>query len=130
MQRIAGADATALTSALNIHGKTGPRALSTTKQVPAAPPTESEKQPAEVETPEQLTVRLTKLMNSDKRVLFMKGTPDGPRCGFSRQFVAILKDRDVPYSYFDIYTDESVRQGQGNSVRLLSCANLRCALFR
>lgn len=51
-------------------------------------------------------------MNMDKRVLFMKGTPDGPRCGFSRQFVALLKERNVSYSYFDIYTDESVRQGE------------------
>lgn len=70
-----------------------------------------------VETPEQLAQRLTKLMNQDKRVLFMKGNPDGPRCGFSRQFVSILKERNVQYAYFDIYTDESVRQGQ-SSIRL------------
>lgn len=51
-------------------------------------------------------------MNMDKRVLFMKGTPDAPRCGFSKQVVAILRERNVPFSYFNIFTDESVRQGQ------------------
>lgn len=111
LQRITGADANALKTALATHGRTGPRALSNTTQAPAPPSTDSEKQSTAVETPEQLTARLNKLMNMDKRVLFMKGTPDGPRCGFSRQFVAILKKRNIPYSYFDIYTDESVRQG-------------------
>lgn len=51
-------------------------------------------------------------MEMDKRVLFMKGSPDAPKCGFSRQFVAILKERSIPFGHFDILTDESVRQGE------------------
>lgn len=47
----------------------------------------------------------------DKRVLFMKGSPDAPKCGFSRQFVAILNEKNVSFSHFDILTDESVRGG-------------------
>lgn len=112
LQRITGADANALTTALATHGKITPRALSNTTEAPASPSVDLEKSPAAVETPEQLTQRLTKLMGMDKRVLFMKGNPEGPRCGFSRQFVSILKEKNVPYSYFDIYTDESVRQGE------------------
>jgi hypothetical protein len=51
------------------------------------------------------------LMNQSKVVLFMKGTPNAPRCGFSRQTVAIFKEQNVDFTHFDILTDESVRQG-------------------
>jgi len=44
-------------------------------------------------------------------VLFMKGTPEAPRCGFSRQTVAILKEHEVKFTHFDILQDEAVRQG-------------------
>jgi len=41
----------------------------------------------------------------------MKGSPDAPRCGFSRKVCGLLSDTGVEFSYFDILTDESVRQG-------------------
>ena len=50
-------------------------------------------------------------MEQDKVMLFMKGFPDAPRCGFSRKIVNILKDHDVKFSSFDILSDERVRQG-------------------
>lgn len=50
-------------------------------------------------------------MEQDKVVLFMKGSADAPRCGFSRKIVNILKDHGVEFSSFDILSDESVRQG-------------------
>lgn len=50
-------------------------------------------------------------MEHDKVMLFMKGSPDTPRCGFSRKIVNILKDQGVKFSSFDILSDESVRQG-------------------
>lgn len=43
--------------------------------------------------------------------LFMKGDPDTPRCGFSRQITQLLKDQGVDYKTFDILEDEEVRQG-------------------
>lgn len=52
-----------------------------------------------------------RLMGQSKVVLFMKGSPDGPRCGFSRQTVSLLREHRVEFSHFDILTDESVRQG-------------------
>lgn len=64
------------------------------------------------ETPEELEQRLRKLMNQSKVVLFMKGNPDGPRCGFSRRTVALLRGQNVEFTYFDILEDESVRQGE------------------
>ena len=63
------------------------------------------------ETPEDLEKRLRGLMNQSKVVLFMKGSPDVPRCGFSRKICGLLRDQKIEISHFDILTDESVRQG-------------------
>lgn len=41
-------------------------------------------------------------------MLFMKGTPDGPRCGFSRTIVEILRRNDVAFDSFDVLADEEV----------------------
>lgn len=43
-------------------------------------------------------------------MLFMKGSPAAPRCGFSRQITEILSENNVPYASFDILTNESVRE--------------------
>eukprot|EP01039_Chlorochromonas_danica_P004220 gene4220-4637_t len=58
-----------------------------------------------------LQERLHDLINQAQVMLFMKGTPDAPRCGFSSTIVSILKDSGVEYSSFNILTDEEVRQG-------------------
>lgn len=60
---------------------------------------------------EDLNTRLKNLINQSPVVLFMKGTPSAPRCGFSKTTVAILDEVGVPYTTFDILTDEEVRQG-------------------
>lgn len=58
-----------------------------------------------------LNQRLKKLINAAPCMLFMKGSPQEPRCGFSRQIVALLKDHSIQFSTFDILSDEQVRQG-------------------
>lgn len=58
-----------------------------------------------------LNTRLKQLINSSKCILFMKGTPDTPRCGFSRTTVDLLNKHEAEYSSFDILSDEEVRQG-------------------
>ncbi|KAG6416590.1 hypothetical protein SASPL_124023 [Salvia splendens] len=55
--------------------------------------------------------RLRGIINSSPVVLFMKGTPDEPRCGFSRKVVDILRQENVKFASFDILTDDEVRQG-------------------
>lgn len=55
--------------------------------------------------------RLKALVNQEKVMLFMKGNPDEPRCGFSKTTTAILKDTGVTFGHFDILQDETVRQG-------------------
>lgn len=44
-------------------------------------------------------------------VLFMKGVPERPQCGFSNMVVQILDHLGVEYSYVDVLADEAVRQG-------------------
>lgn len=44
-------------------------------------------------------------------MLFMKGSPDTPKCGFSRSIVELLRKGGVAFSSFDILTDEEVRAG-------------------
>ncbi|XP_068616490.1 glutaredoxin 3 [Brachionichthys hirsutus] len=58
-----------------------------------------------------LNQRLKKLINAAPCMLFMKGSSQEPRCGFSRQLVALLKEHNVQFSSFDILSDEEVRQG-------------------
>uniref|UniRef100_A0A8C8YM35 Glutaredoxin 3 n=1 Tax=Prolemur simus TaxID=1328070 RepID=A0A8C8YM35_PROSS len=60
---------------------------------------------------EDLNLRLKKLTHAAPCMLFMKGTPQEPRCGFSRQMVEILHKHNIQFSSFDIFSDEEVRQG-------------------
>ncbi|KAM3872905.1 glutaredoxin 3 [Diretmus argenteus] len=60
---------------------------------------------------QDLNQRLKKLINAAPCMLFMKGSPQEPRCGFSRQMVALLKEHNIQFSTFDILSDEEVRQG-------------------
>ena len=58
-----------------------------------------------------LNDRLAKLVKRHTVMLFMKGLPSNPQCGFSRQIVGILDETGVPYDAFNIFEDEDVRQG-------------------
>ncbi|CAN7095025.1 unnamed protein product [Brassica rapa subsp. narinosa] len=59
----------------------------------------------------QLRDTLEKLVNSEKVVLFMKGTRDFPMCGFSNTVVQILKSLNVSFEDVNILENEMVRQG-------------------
>ena len=50
-------------------------------------------------------------VKSNDVLLFMKGTPTFPQCGFSGQTVAALKSIGQPFSYVNIFDDEEIRQG-------------------
>ncbi|MCJ1386512.1 monothiol glutaredoxin grx4 [Xylographa soralifera] len=60
---------------------------------------------------EALHARLAELVKAAPVMLFMKGTPSSPQCGFSRQLVGILREQGVRYGFFNILADEEVRQG-------------------
>jgi monothiol glutaredoxin len=44
-------------------------------------------------------------------VLFMKGTPDFPQCGFSAQTVAALRACGAQFKYVNIFEDPQLRDG-------------------
>lgn len=60
---------------------------------------------------EELFERLGGLVKAAPVMLFMKGTPSSPQCGFSRQLVGILREKGVRYGFFNILADDDVRQG-------------------
>ncbi|KAK5978535.1 hypothetical protein GCK32_011238 [Trichostrongylus colubriformis] len=62
-------------------------------------------------TEQDLNTRLKRLIESHRLMLFMKGSPDNPKCGFSKQTVALLNEIGAKFGSFDILSDEEVRQG-------------------
>ncbi|XP_014358908.2 uncharacterized monothiol glutaredoxin ycf64-like [Papilio machaon] len=55
--------------------------------------------------------KIDKIVKDNKVVVFMKGVPDAPRCGFSNAVVQIMRMHAVPYVSHDVLSDENLRQG-------------------
>lgn len=55
--------------------------------------------------------RIEKQLRENKVLLYMKGTPDFPQCGFSGQTVMALKSLGKPFAYVNIFEDPEVREG-------------------
>jgi monothiol glutaredoxin len=55
--------------------------------------------------------RIAEIVTTNPVVLFMKGTPLFPQCGFSSRAIAILDHLNVPYESVDVLQDMEVRQG-------------------
>ncbi len=55
--------------------------------------------------------RIKSEIESNDVVLFMKGTPQAPQCGFSMQVVQILNHLGVPYKAINVLADGAIREG-------------------
>jgi monothiol glutaredoxin len=55
--------------------------------------------------------RIATAVNSADVLLFMKGTPLFPQCGFSSRAIAILDHLGVEYATVDVLQDQAIRQG-------------------
>ena len=55
--------------------------------------------------------RISEILDGKDVVLFMKGTPLFPQCGFSSRAVAILDHCGVAYDSVDVLQDMEIRQG-------------------
>jgi len=55
--------------------------------------------------------RIANIVTSNDVVLFMKGSPLFPQCGFSSRAVAILNHLNVEFDSVDVLQDQGVRQG-------------------
>ena len=134
VQRVEGADAAGLTQAVQRHF--GSQAASASAPGPAKPlaPAPAVANPAANGSLDQ---RLQALVNKQPIMLFMKaciypaswsthhflpehgcrvvawlqGSPEAPRCGFSKKVVGILRSLDEDFGSFDVLSDEGVRQG-------------------
>ncbi len=71
---------------------------------PAPAPTPSERDATRSAT------RSREAIAEHKVILFMKGTPEAPACGFSARTVAVLQALDVPFAAVDILPDPRIRQ--------------------
>jgi len=60
-----------------------------------------------MDTQEQIRQQVT----SNPVMLYMKGNPDFPQCGFSSQATAILKECGVEFSYLNVLENPEVREG-------------------
>ena len=55
--------------------------------------------------------KLKEVIDGNEVVLFMKGSPDFPQCGFSGRTAQMLKACDVRFASVDVLADDAVRQG-------------------
>jgi monothiol glutaredoxin len=55
--------------------------------------------------------RIENDVRSNPVVLYMKGSPVFPQCGFSAQVVHLLSELGVKFQSFDVLSDDSLRQG-------------------
>jgi monothiol glutaredoxin len=55
--------------------------------------------------------RIAEIVTANPVVLFMKGTPLFPQCGFSSKAIAILDHLGVTYESVDVLQDMEIRQG-------------------
>ena len=55
--------------------------------------------------------RLSQIVGDHDVVLFMKGTPLFPQCGFSSRAISILDHCGVAYESIDVLQDTDIRQG-------------------
>lgn len=58
----------------------------------------------------QLRDHLATLIKENDVILFMKGTPEGPACGFSARAVAVLNELGRKYAAVDILPDPRIRE--------------------
>ena len=55
--------------------------------------------------------RIEKQLSDYPVLLYMKGTPDFPQCGFSAQTVAALRAVDAKFAFVNIFEDPEIREG-------------------
>lgn len=60
---------------------------------------------------EQAKSKIEQMLNQNKVMLFMKGTPQFPQCGFSARAVAILKELGADFGSFNVLEDGEIREG-------------------
>ena len=55
--------------------------------------------------------KIKNIISTNEIVLFMKGTPDMPQCGFSMAVANVLKHLEVKFIGINVLEDEEIRNG-------------------
>jgi monothiol glutaredoxin len=58
----------------------------------------------------QIRDAITKAIAENETILFMKGTPEAPACGFSARTVAALQALGAPFAAVDVLPDQRIRE--------------------
>lgn len=58
-----------------------------------------------------LRTRIESLLHDNRIVLFMKGQPSAPQCGFSAKAIGALESLGVDYAHVDVLSDQDIREG-------------------
>ncbi len=66
--------------------------------------------PAPSDEPNPIREAISEAIAEHKVILFMKGTPDAPACGFSARTVGMLQALEVPFAAVDVLPDPRIRQ--------------------
>lgn len=60
---------------------------------------------------DDLKKRITDTIGQERIMLFMKGNPAMPQCGFSAAVVGVLRQVGVPFGSYNILADQELREG-------------------
>jgi monothiol glutaredoxin len=87
--------------------QTQPTAMQTDTQTE---PGASQAQPTSAGDSNPIRDAIAEAIGEHKVILFMKGTPEAPACGFSARTVAALQALDAPFAAVDVLPDPRIRQ--------------------
>ncbi len=66
--------------------------------------------PAPSDEPNPIRDAIAEAIEEHRVILFMKGTPEAPACGFSARTVAMLQALETPFAAVDVLPDPRIRQ--------------------
>jgi monothiol glutaredoxin len=64
----------------------------------------------DTDTSNPIREAIAQAISEHPTILFMKGTPDAPACGFSARTVAALQSLDAPFAAVDVLPDPRIRE--------------------
>lgn len=112
VETVSGSSAVKVRTAIEKHAQSEGAGSAATEGLNGIEQKKEEAAPVDPEQQkEELNKRLATLVKAAPVMLFMKGTPSSPQCGFSRQVVGLLRENSVKYGFFNILADDEVRQG-------------------
>ena len=61
--------------------------------------------------PDDVLAKIDEQVKKNNLIVYMKGNPDFPQCGFSAHTVEILQSYGIPFETVDVLSDPTIREG-------------------